>query len=305
MRVETKTLRIQCLTCKSTGLERIGGSQTAVECYTCKGSGAIDYAYTPFLGRVDTEHVSHVFPYTGYVVTPATPIPQGIPYATWQSMPLGEANLLDKSDAETKADLLKMKGVFPSSISLRLGTIPLKSVCYSCDGTGLVSGSMECDGAAVPCILCLGTGGVEVSYTAFDKRQAMGNITHVFPYTAIAGFRRYQRTRATGTPYHVWQERGCCKGDEPRDIACPVEIYDRDVLLFGETAMKADTDWCLQVQPGSQRWGRSITRCPAYPFKTACWQAFDASDDTDREAVMTSLQTELKIARRHQGVDNG
>lgn len=301
---ETKTLRIQCLTCAATGLERIGGSQTAVECYACKGSGAVDYTYTPFTRRVDAENVSHVFPYTGYVVTPTTAIPQGIPYKTWQSMPMHEANLLTKSDAEMKADLLKMKGVFPSSISLRLGTIPLKSVCYSCDGTGLVSGAMERDGAAVPCILCLGTGSVDIKYTAFDKRQAMGNITHVLPYTAISAVRRSQQIPARGTPYSVWQERGCCKGDEPRTIACPVEIYDRDVLLFGKTAMKADTDWCLQVQPGSQRWGRSITRCPAYPFKAACWQAFDASDDTDKETVLASLETELKIARRHQGVSS-
>lgn len=308
MPVEIKSLRLSCLRCKATGLERIGGSQKALECESCAGSGALAFAYTPFTGRVAIEDVLCVFPHTGHTVTPnMRRAPDtgedlgAMPYEVWQALPLGKASLLKESDAATKAVLLKLKGLVPFGISLHNGSIPMQIVCQSCSGTGLFIGNMECAGAAVPCVMCLGTGSVTVRYNAFEKRQQLGNITHVFPYTVGSAVRRLQGTPEFGTPYAIWQARGCRQGDEPRALACPVEIYDRDVLLFGETAMKADTDWCLEVLPAKHRWGRGITQCPAYPFKAACWRACDASDSTDRDSAMASLQVELKTARRYQG----
>lgn len=304
MTVETKSLRIECLTCKATGLERIGKTQKAVECFICEGSGAIDYTYTPFTERVVTEEVIRVFPYTNYTVSPVmrrapdTGKDLGaMPYEVWQALPLGKANLLEKSDAKARREMLELKGHMPFGISLHAGTQPLRVVCKSCSGTGLFIGNMELTGAAVPCIFCLGTGSVGIWYTAFHKRWPIGNITHVFPYTAHSAVRRHQGTPEFGTPYAIWQAQGCRKGDEPRTCACPVEIYGEACQVFGASAMRDDTDWCFQIESRRKRWGRSISTCKAYPYKSTCWYGFDAADDTERTRAYSDINTKLYLNR--------
>lgn len=290
----SKSVTIECQACSATGLERIGRSSQALVCSFCKGNGSLRFAYTPFTSRANKQGIRRVFPYTGRVVTPEIESELdlrlgSLSYSDWQALPADAQNLLVASDPEAIGVLMKLRGPDPLGRSLYAGAISHRIVCEPCQGTGLVVGEMEREGAAVPCILCFGSGAILVGYNAFEKRLPMHGITHVFPYTAGAAFRR-SGTSATGTPYAVWQSEGCSRGDEPRDCMCPVEIYGEDVLLFGKTGMKADTDWCLQVQPAIQRWGRAITQCPAFASKSVCWQAFDTSDDTHRNATLACLK---------------
>lgn len=293
-----KSISIQCQACSATGLERIGSGSQALECRYCKGSGCMLFAYTPFTSRAIKTGVRRVFPYTGRVVTPTVESEHGLKlgslsYSDWQALPEDAQNLLADSDPEGIGIVMQLRGLKPLGHSLYAGRVAQPIVCESCQGTGLVVGKMERDGAAVPCILCFGSGSHLVGYDVFEKRLPMRGITHVFPYTANVAFRR-SGTSATGTPYTVWQSNGCGVGDEPRDCMCPVEVYGEYVLLFGETAMKADTDWCLQVQPATQRWGRCISQCPAFQLKAACWQAFDASDAAKGSSMLACLKQGIR-----------
>ena len=245
----------------------------AMECAFCAATGAFAFDYLPFIGRVARADIQKVFPHTGKIVTPA--IDGGMDYDAWCELS-GDAALL--KDAAQIELLTPGRYHFP-----KVGTRSLATACRACDATGLFVGLAERDGAAVPCVDCDGTGCQTAYYDDFEKRKRISGITRVFPRSAVTLYAGV----LGGTPYPVWWESGLRSGAEPREVACPMEFFEKDLSLWSSSAspMRADA-WCFLVQPRSARWGSTCQKCPAHPENALCWQVFDEGGaPTDAQQV--------------------
>ena len=141
--------------------------------------------------------------------------------------------------------------------------------CKSCNATGLYVGLAECDGSAVVCHTCRGTGEqhVTIEYDDFEGRAVRSGVTRVFqvnPGIVIGTGKdnRYSLSDFGGMSYHEWlQSKPFPKGSENRAFTCPAWWYQA-----ADYKKKPNWDEC--------GWG-AFSACPHFKNKDKCWHRWD------------------------------
>ena len=150
--------------------------------------------------------------------------------------------------------------------------IKYKSVCSSCDGTGVYVGIGEANGAAVECHTCKGTGCYDgkVEYDDFDERKERKGVRRVFCVNPGIGIgeskeRGIYLKDFGGMPYSEWISGMTWKpGMEDRNHTCPAWWYQS-----ADYKRKPEWDECWESIGGG------FSKCKYFGNKAACWARWD------------------------------
>ena len=153
--------------------------------------------------------------------------------------------------------------------------------CKLCGGTGLYCGMAECDGFAVVCSQCVGTGKyhVRITYDDFTGRKRRDDVRRVVqcnPGVMLGTGRQASGETFTqdsfgGMTYDQWLAGEPFRsGLEMRALTCPAWWYQS-----ADYEKKPNWEWCLGVG--------MFSSCPKFGAKATCWARWDQDQAEQNE----------------------